>query len=62
MTNEKRDAPRGQPGAPSQAPRTATGEDPASREAERRPPEVPVGDAVHGDRMPKGADEPGAGL
>ncbi len=66
MTTQRRDdpeLPHGQKGAPAKPsrtteevfPRDGSADDPASRQAGED-------DAVRGDRMPKGADEPGAGL
>jgi hypothetical protein len=57
------DMPRTQTSAPVRPPRTT--EDAPRREpdTEKRPPrEAGEDPGVGGDRMPKGADEPGAGL
>jgi hypothetical protein len=61
MANEKQENPRTQPSAPVKAPSTTN--DPSEPESERMPRRE-AGDesGTRGDRMPKGADEPGAGL
>jgi hypothetical protein len=65
MASKKPDMPRTQTSAPVKPPRTtedATGRrrDPDEGEWPSRGAGDPGGD--HGDRMPRGADEPGAGL
>jgi hypothetical protein len=62
MAKDKQGMPHTQTSAPVKPPRTT--EDPAARrdEAEERRREARDEAAVRGDRMPKGGDEPGAGL
>jgi hypothetical protein len=63
MAKEKRGIPRTQTSAPVKSPGTT--EDPAAArrdDVEERRREAREEAAVRGDRMPKGGDEPGAGL
>jgi hypothetical protein len=57
------DVPHPQTSAPAPPARTPDDASPGEGEEERTPRRE-AGDATgeHGDRMPKGADEPGAGL
>jgi hypothetical protein len=63
MPTERRNLPRTQTSAPVEPPGTT--KEPTDQDAEeRRSPTRQAGDerGDRGDRMPKGADEPGAGL
>ena len=57
------ETPRSQTSAPVKPPRTTEEVFPRQDDAEREPGRKAGDDeAVRGDRMPRGADEPGAGL
>jgi hypothetical protein len=62
MAKDKQGMPRTQTSAPVKPPNTT--EDAAARRDEEEERRREAGDeaAVRGDRMPKGGDEPGAGL
>lgn len=62
MPHDKPDMPHTQTSAPVEPPETA--EDVASRREPDagRPPRQAGDESGRGDRMPKGADEPGAGM
>jgi hypothetical protein len=61
MAKDKQGMPHTQTSAPVKPPRTT--EDPAARRDEAEERRREAGDeGVRGDRMPRGADEPGAGL
>jgi hypothetical protein len=59
---QKREMPRGQPSPPAGPARKGKDEDAPRRAPEDERAPAREADAERGDRMPKGADEPGAGL
>ncbi|BDG01357.1 hypothetical protein [Anaeromyxobacter oryzae] len=63
MATDKPEMPRTQTSAPVKPPRTTRDVTPAGEpEAERTPGRKAGDELARGDRMPMGADEPGAGL
>ncbi len=61
MANDRPETPRTQTSAPVEPPRTTRDAGAEGQEEERRQPRR-ADEEVRGDRMPAGADEPGAGM